>query len=407
MVGALSLGLTLLLPILLIHTRGGAEIAIDGVAALFLADSALTRRLAWLRQDWVILALLWWAWQLVCTLLDGAAEPRIIQSVLLLRFLLFTAGLQFATLAAARHRSWFLASLGATTLYVAAQTLLQFGTGQNLFGTPRAPDGSLTGPFSKPRCGPTFIRMIFPPLLAAAGPLLAKRSAGSRLAAAALVIAAAAITIIIGQRMPVLLLVLGLVIAALFLPRIRRITLVTVLAGAALIAASAVISPPTFYRLVTKFSAQMEIFPESHYGQIARRALNIGEAHPLTGLGFDGFTVGCPDPQYQQGWHGPAGLDPTGGGSEMCVAHPHNHYLQSLDDGGFPGLLLFCALIAAWLRRLASGLWHQPDPLRVGLLVAFIIQEWPIASTSPIISLPIGGWFFLLLGYGLAAADNA
>ena len=90
----------------------------------------------------------------------------------------------------------------------------------------------------------------------------------------------------------------------------------------------------------------------------------------------------------------------------MCVTHPHNHYLQALTDGGVPGLVLFCGLVGVWLAQLARGLWRDPEPLRVGLFVAALIQEWPVASTSPLVSLPIGGWFFLLLGLGLALAPR-
>ena len=140
---------------------------------------------------------------------------------------------------------------------------------------------------------------------------------------------------------------------------------------------------------------------------IARRSLVIAGHHPWTGLGYDGFVVGCPDPANLHGWHWPTDPADTGGGAEMCTAHPHNHVLQALVDGGIPGALLFCTLVLLWLRRLARGLWRHPEPLRVGLFVAALIQEWPIASTSPIISLPIGGWFFLLLGFGLAVADAA
>ena len=397
----------LLLPLLLLHTRSGAEIVIDAVGILFLASTALTNRWAWLRQDWVVLALLWWGWQLLCTLLAGAAPARILQSALLLRFLVFTAALQVHVLAAGRARRWFLATLSVMTAYVAGQTLLQFATGHNLFGAPRFADGSLTGPFTKPRAGPTFTRMLFPPLLAAVGPLLARRTLPARAAAAAIALLAVATAVLIGQRMPLLLFVLGLALAALFLPALRRLAIVAIVASAALVAASAVIAPPTFYRLVTKFSDQMEHFPSSHYGQIAHRALVIAGQNPWTGLGFDAFDVGCPDPRYQHGWSWPTDPADDGGGAAMCVAHPHNHYLQALDDAGIPGLLLFGALILAWLRRLGRGLWRRPDPLRVGLFVAAIIQEWPIASTSPIISLPIGGWFFLLLGFGLAVADAA
>jgi len=87
------------------------------------------------------------------------------------------------------------------------------------------------------------------------------------------------------------------------------------------------------------------------------------------------------------------------------VTHPHSFYLQALTDAGVPGLIGFSVLVVLWLRRLSVGLWRAPDPLRVGLFVAALIQLWPISTTSPLVSLPMGGWFFLVLGFGLAAVE--
>ena len=41
-----------------------------------------------------------------------------------------------------------------------------------------------------------------------------------------------------------------------------------------------------------------------------------------------------------------------------------------------------------------------------GLFASILIQLWPIASTSAFTSMPMGGWFFLLLGWGLAEAQH-
>jgi hypothetical protein len=41
------------------------------------------------------------------------------------------------------------------------------------------------------------------------------------------------------------------------------------------------------------------------------------------------------------------------------------------------------------------------------LFAAILIQLWPFASTSAFTSMPMGGWFFLLLGWGLAEARHA
>ena len=176
-------------------------------------------------------------------------------------------------------------------------------------------------------------------------------------------------------------------------------------AAGLLVGAASVVSPPAFARLVTKFLAQMGDFPASHYGQIAARAVAIVQAHPVTGRGFDGFRTACGDPAYFQGWDGG-----DGGGAAICVQHPHNFILQAAVEGGAPGLVLFSALALAWLRALGRGLGGRSgqgaDPLRVGLFVAALLHLWPAASTSAFTSMPLSGWFFLLLGLGLAETGD-
>jgi len=408
-----ALGLVLLLPIFLIHLRVGVEVGFDVVAGLFLVRSALDRQWGWLRRDWVVVGLLWWAWTLGCTVLASWAAPpgawgHALQALLVVRFLLFAAALEQWVLRGQRARRWLLASFSAVALYVAGQSLWQFATGRNLFGDPRWVDGELTGPFNGPRAAPTFVRAMFPAMLPAVAGLYSSPKPLRRLAAGSVLVVGVAVVVLIGQRMPVLLAGLGLLVTGLLLPGARGLVVVAVVAAGALIGASAVVSPPTFYRLVTKFSHQIETFPDSPYGQITARALAMAEQHPWTGLGFNGFQTNCADPRYQHGWRWPENPADNGGGAEMCVTHPHSFYLQALTDAGVPGLLGFGLLVVLWLRRLSAGLWRDPDPdpLRVGLFVAVFIQVWPLGSTSPLVSLPMGGWFFLTLGFGLAAAGQ-
>jgi O-antigen ligase len=292
--------------------------------------------------------------------------------------------------------------LTAAAIYIAAQTWLQFAIGRNLQGFPRSGDGELTGPFLQPRAAAPFSRLLFPALLPAVDRLLTR----NRLAAFALAIAGVGTVVLIGQRMPLLLTILGLVTTALMLPSLRRIMLIALAAGALLLAAPPIISPPTFYRLVEKFGAQMAHFPDSDYGLIAARAATITTDHPLFGQGFDGFRNACPDPRYHRGWS-LAPAHPDGGGAGICNIHPHNHYLEAATNAGLPGLVLFSAMILAWLIALSRHLGKTPDPLRVGLFVAALIQEWPLASASGFSAVEIAGLFFLQLGLGLALARAA
>jgi len=139
---------------------------------------------------------------------------------------------------------------------------------------------------------------------------------------------------------------------------------------------------------VERFSTQMEHFSRSDYGLIYGRALAMAEARPVLGYGYEGFRNGC-------------------GLAAYCNIHPHNHYLEAATDSGVPGLVLFCLLMLCWWRDLFRGLWRRAEPLRVGLFVAALLQEWPLASASSFYAVEIAGFFLVMLGWGLAEADTA
>jgi hypothetical protein len=398
----------LLTPLLLLHAHGIAEGTIAVVDAGFLARTAITRDWTWLRASWLRLGLAWWGWLVLCSLpvtplgLGEGGAGSLIQAVATLRYLIFVAALEHSVLSDATARRWMFGVIAASAAYIAVQTVFQFVVGHNLYGEPSGRDGELTGPFGKPRAGPPMSRLLFPALIPLVAALLARPGVAARLGAYALLLGGVCVMVLIGQRMPLLLTGLGLFVAALLLRPLRPLVLVAVVAGSALTAATVVVSPPTYHRLVQKFSSQMDHFATSQYGQLYARALEIGEQHPLTGRGFDGFRTGCPVPRYFR----PSfdGSQPDGGGVAICAQHPHNFYAQALDEGGVPGLVLFAVLAIAWLALLGRGLWREPRPLRVGLFASVLIQLWPFASTSAFTSMPMGGWFFLLLGWGLAEA---
>jgi O-antigen ligase len=390
MIGALdtaAIAGLLLSPLFLLHGRIVADALFVLVSLCFLGRSSLARDWRWLRTPWVMVGIAWWAWLVACSVQGG-----LVQALAAVRYLVLVAALEHWVLRVPWRRIWLARLVAVAALYIALQTVLQLASGRNLQGYRRWGDGELTGPFEHPRAGAPFSRLLFPAVLPAMAQL-------GRWVGLVLLVASVLVVVLIGQRMPLLLTVLGLFVTALLLPRLRTGVLAACAGAVLLVAASAVVVPPTFHRLVDKFSTQMAHFPESPYGQIAWRAAVMVQAHPAFGLGFDGFRRHCADPAYDLGWHGG-----SGGGAAVCVQHPHNHYLQAAVESGYPGLALFSALVLAWLWPLARGLWRDPAPLRVGLFVAALIQEWPVASSSDLLSMPLSGWFFLLLGLGLAEA---
>lgn len=405
----LPYALVLLLAPLLLHVKAGAEVAIGVIDILFLVHAARRGDWGWLRHGWVPLGAAWWGWLVLCSApgVGIGGWHSFAQALAAVRFLLLVAALENWLLTEALWRQRLQWVLTGCAAWLGLNCLMQVWPGFNVFGLPRYADGSLSGPFAKPRAGAPASRLLFPVLLPPLGRLLGRHRWAASLGAGALAVLGVGIIVLIGQRMPLLLTLLGLVVSGLMLRRLRPVVLACLVAGGAVLGASAVLSPPTWYRLVTKFSTQMENFPDSDYGLIGWRAVVITAQHPIFGEGFDGFRNACPDPTTFVSWSAQKAHAADGGGPAACNIHPHNHWLQVATDTGLPGLLLFAALVAAWLRGMLRGIGREPDPLRVGLFVGVLMEVWPIASTSGLYATEIAGFLYLLLGYGLAEARAA
>jgi hypothetical protein len=397
----------LLTPLMLLHAHSVGDGLIAVADICFLLRSAHAADWTWLRPLWMRLSLLWWGWLMVCSAplpalgLGESGWGGFAQATAVLRFVVLLAAMRHILHAPAARR-WFGWIIAAAAAWIAAQSLLQYATGRNLWGDPWGGDGELTGPFRKPRAGPPLARILFPALIPPAAALLARPGWAPKLAAYVLLLAGVAVMVLIGQRMPLMLTGLGLVICGLLLRRLRPAVLAAGIVGLALVAGSVAFSPPTYHRLVLKFTVQMDRFASSPYGELYTRAWEIGRQHPLTGRGVDGFRTGCPLPRYFASTFD--GRIPGGGGAAICASHPHNFYMEALDQGGFPGLALFSATALGWLFAIGRGLIRRPDPLRVGLFASVFVQLWPLASTSGFISMPMGGWLFVMLGWALAEA---
>ena len=397
-----ALAATLLLPPVLIYSRSLGDALLSLTALLFLAQRVTERDWRWMATPWTALALTFWAWQLAVTLAQGDGHQTI-EAVVLLRLFVFAAAMETWVLADARARRWLGVVVLATALWIGIECWQQYLTGTNVFGVPRWGDGSLTGPFFTAQAGGTFMFLFFPAFLPWLSRRFASQQAADRWAGGAALVLLVSTQVLIGQRMPTLLLGFGLCLTALLLPGLRRPVAIAVAAGAVLAALTPILSPPTYAKLVVHFANQMDHFLATQYAQLFERATVMVVAHPWLGLGFDGFRDHCLDRIY---WHNLpwfAVVDPA---SRLgCNIHPHNYYLQVATGAGLPGLALFVLLGIAWLWRLGRG--AGVSARRVGLLVAAAITLWPIASTTSLFTLPNAGWVFLMIGWGLAEARAA
>jgi O-antigen ligase len=403
----IALCTALLVPLGLLHAWVLAEVMIALTDILFLAEMLRRRDVSWARTPWFIAAVLWWVWLVFCSdpLMFTTASWRMgfIEAVVVIRMLVFAIALQHWVLSTgfARRIAWWVLALSC--LWIGVESWEQYLTGTNIFGDRRYGDGALTGPFLKPRAGALYAHLLY---LALLPPLMAIYARGRtwRIAALALAVLGVVTSVLIGQRSPTVLAALGLVTAAFFFPQLRRIASIAAIAAVAFLAATPILSPATYGKLIGETSRQVAHFALSPYGQIWTRGIVMGLASPLHGWGYNGYRALCPQPQFGAGL--PVfGLAPTQLALGACNLHPHSYYIQSFADAGIPGLILFVLLIAIWFKTLGSGLLKNPDPARVGLFICFLTFVWPFETTDAFPTLYMLGWFFFALGLGLALAD--
>ncbi len=399
-----ALACVLILPLALLYARALAEILIAAIDILFLWHLRATRaRIAW-RSPLLWIAAWWWGWQVIASALGTGG---LVLALVAFRFPLFVAALGTWVLAGARPRRWLWWVLAASVAWIGIECWQQYLLGTNIFGIPRFGDGALTGPFNRPRAGPALILTLFPVLVPAASSLLASRRLAMKAAGGWLAVLGAATLLLVGQRMPSVLLLIGLVLTGALLPRLRVAVAAAIVLGGALVASTPLVAPATYQKLVLRTRDQLTHFVYSPYGEIWVRAAVIAEEHPWHGLGFDGFRRGCGDPRAVRGLpelH--VTLAEALIATDACNIHPHNYYLEAADNGGLPLLALFTAMVVGAWRVLARGLRRGLAPLRAGLLVGFTLAFWPVASTSALTSMPNAGWIVLLTGFGFAAARD-
>ena len=138
-------------------------------------------------------------------------------------------------------------------------------------------------------------------------------------------------------------------------------------------------------------SNETVIFSGPH-DSLIRTAYKMFRGQPIFGHGPNMFRVICKDEKYATG-------------SNPCMTHPHNFYVQLLAETGIIGFLfLFSALnyvIYSALRQFKSIILKQKRPLtdyQVCLLAGILISVWPFSPNGNffnnwlmvVYSLPVG-----------------
>lgn len=399
-------GCTFLLPLLFFYSRALSDVAATLIGCLFLLYSGLQKDWQWIRKDWLCPAALFCGLCLISSVYVGQ-KGAWVQALCLPRLMLLTAAMESWILVPASRRRTLAAILFVLALWLIGQCWKQHLTGTNLLGFPPADDGALTGPFVKPRAGFTLLMLFFPALM----PVVLRAFYTKRLrpwaGGVALLVLSVTTMVLIGQRMSNVLLLFGLMLTALMIPRFRVPFALVLVGGAGLVASLPDISPRTYAKLVLKFSNQLHHFTQSDYGKLYRTAVTMIVAHPWLGLGMDGFRNFCHTPFHTDAVAA-IGLPPLDSDTAQgCNIHPHNYYLQIATTAGLPGLAAFAWMLFYWLRTGLRALSPVRNPQQAMLFVMCCVLIWPVASTSALFSFPTAGWFFLFAGWLLAASEQS
>jgi O-antigen ligase len=385
--------LVLVLPITMMGGRVGVDAAMTLTAILFLVRSYREKNWKWLDNFWFKVAVGLWLWTVFISFFAYDRSLSFSQTIPWIRFVIFAVALEEWVL----NELWMRRLLWVATgvlVFTSLDALLQYVHGSDIFGLPRSGPERLTAMFDRPKVGIFITKLMFPVVFGAfAWHAWRRGRLWSSIAFAGMVLLLLTAIYLSGERMALLLSLLGLSLGALLQKGPLRILIATVLSlGIAGMVALSILNPQLIKRHVDETYNTIIHLGDSPYGMIWNSGLHLAMEHPFLGVGMKNFRVAC------------AGLDLPQSPEQRCGTHPHNLYLEWALGSGFPGLLGFLLLIGAWFRRLGQvvlrygfGVWLM------GPLVSMIIQLWPLGPTGSFFSNWAGGMFWLAVGWALSA----
>lgn len=395
--------ITVVFPALFLLSGTVPEIAMDVIAGLFLFHSIVSNDWGWCRKQWLACLMLLWIYMIARSLFVDPQHlaASLSHSALFIRYFIFAAAVAYWTFTDPAIRRQFIMVLGCVLVFVMGDGILQYITGRDLFGYDNTPFRSIGGSarlsatFRKPIVGIMIAWFSFPVFLDLLGTDSPLRSRAF-LVTLILALLAMAVISLSGERMALLLVLLGWGIAFLLLPKHRIKIIAIVIAGLLAVAGTAAVDPLVLKRQGGSTVHTLTNWWDSPYGMLLKTDMKMADINPTFGIGAYQFRIVCPT------------LYPGMGEEELksvCNIHPHNMYFEWLIEEGVIGLTLFVTFLIVVLARCMS-LWRTAahNPLFAGFFIAFILRVWPLASTTGLTSRWGASPFWLVFGCLIACA---
>jgi O-antigen ligase len=116
-------------------------------------------------------------------------------------------------------------------------------------------------------------------------------------------------------------------------------------------------------------------------------AIDVWIDNPIIGNGIKSFRIKCLTKLHLP--------------NRVCSTHPHNYYLELLNDTGLLGALLFlCAVFYLIINKFFNFKYYEKNEkfLFICLLIIIIAEFFPLKSSGSFFSTTNSSFIFLILG---------
>jgi len=287
-------------------------------------------------------------------------------------------------------RQWLATGIALVLAFWSVDSIIQYFAGRDLFGVTLTPDQRVPGPFEGNFRQATLLAILLPVALG----VLARRRHGAWLATAFFLLASL-VAMLAGVRM--IIIMLGLVVAGMYLHLPRSRWKVFGLLGLLTVSVIATLLSPALYeRMVTRLESARALDFETLDKLLSQRltiwhtATNMAKARPANGVG-----VGAFDKAYKDFATLPYDMFRD---TNARAFHAHQIYVSAAAEMGIPGLLALLAAVVLVIK----WYWSAPPVARE--------RAWPYALALTVYFFPLNTqppmfrhWSFPILLLMLAA----
>jgi len=142
------------------------------------------------------------------------------------------------------------------------------------------------------------------------------------------------------------------------------------------------------YKKSKKLQSKYELLAfGSGHAVIYLTAIDVWIDNPIIGNGIKSFRIKCLTKLHLP--------------NRVCSTHPHNYYLELLNDTGLLGALLFlCAVFYLIINKFFNFKYYEKNEkfLFICLLIIIIAEFFPLKSSGSFFSTANSSFIFLILG---------